>query len=359
MPESFGRWFLPGPTQVHPAVLEAMGRSPGDVPALLDRVRQPLRDLFRTARDVMPVAATPTGMMEAAIRSGVEERVLAVVGGKSGEDFARVAAACGKDVVRAMVPPGRTLEAEHLVQFLDGPEVDAVALVHAESSTGSLAPLEELSRVVRSRKNVQLLVDVTGSLGACPVETDAWMLDFAFAGSQEALALPFGLGLGVASERLLSRATRLTGRGTYFDLVHLAHDHLRPPEGPVLPQLAALALQLERMGAEGGLDARWKRHHKMLTLVEEWALLHPGFTLLPPEGRRSWTVSCLRLPAGSSSDRVVQAMHDRNWHIAPGWGDLRDSTIRIGHMGDVTPNALGELLRSLSEVAAAMLVSPV
>jgi aspartate aminotransferase-like enzyme len=52
-------------------------------------------------------------------------------------------------------------------------------------------------------------------------------------------------------------------------------------------------------------------------------------------------------------------MHDRNWHIAPGWGDLRDSTIRIGHMGDVTPNALGELLRSLSEVAAAMLVSPV
>ena len=354
MPEPFGRWFLPGPSQVHPDVLAGLGRLPEGTTTLLDQLRQPLKDVFRTTREVMLVASSPAGMMEAAIRSGVEERVLVVMGGSAGERFAQVARACGKEVVRAMVPAGRTLEAEHLVQFLDGPEVDAVALVHAESSTGSLAPLEELSRVVQSRKSVHLLVDATGSLGGCPVETDGWLLDFVFSGSEEALALPSGIALGVASERLLARAGRLTGRGTYFDLIHLAAPLGHRSDAPNLPQLGALAVQLERIEAEGGIEARWKRHHEMLTMVEEWVLLHPGFALLPAEGRRSWTVSCLRLPADLSSNRVVSSLNERGWRVGQGWGELRDSTIRIGHMGDVTPAELGGLLLALSDVVVSM-----
>ena len=351
MTEPTGRWFLPESSRVHPDVLAAMGYPPGEATSL-KRIREPLKALFRTSREVMVVVATPTGMMEAAIRSGVDERVLVVIGGSSGERFAQVAEACGKDVVRAMVPPGRTLEAEHLVQFLDGPEVDAVALVHAESSTGSLAPLEELAKVVRSRKQVNLLVDAAGSLGGCPVETDAWQLDFVFSGSQEALALPPGLALGVASERLVSRAGKVTSRGQYFDLVRLTNPSSPPSESDDLPQLGALALQLERIAREGGIEARWKRHHEMLKLVEEWVLLHPGFTLLPPEGRRSWTVSCLRLPETTSSDRVVTKMSERGWRIGEGWGNLRDTTIRIGHMGDADPVALTELLQALGEVVS-------
>ena len=344
-------WFLPGPSQVHPDVIAAMGRVPVAT-ASRDRIGSLLKDLFRTTREVMVLASSPTGMMEAAIRSGVDERVLVVIGGSSGERFAQVAEACGKDVVRAMVPAGRTLEAEHLVQFLDGPEVDAVALVHAESSTGSLAPLEELSRVVRSRKAVSLLVDAAGSLGGCPVETDAWQLDFVFSGSQEALALPAGLALGVVSERLLVRASKLTGRGTHLDLVQLANAQ-QPSDGHDLPQVGALAVQLERIAAAGGMEARWKRHQEMLNMVEEWILLHPGFALLPPAGRRSWTVSCLRLPGNTSSDRVVRMMGERGWRIGQGWGELRDTTIRIGHMGEAGPTDLGKLLQVLGEVADA------
>lgn len=310
---------------------------------------QALKDLFRTSRDVMLVAASATGMMEAAIRSGVEERVLVVIGGSYGERFAHVAQACGKDVVKAMVPPGRTLEAEHLVQFLDGPEVDAVALVHSESSTGSLTPLEELARVVRSRKDVHLLVDAAGSLGGCPVETDLWQLDFVFTCSEKALALPPGLALCVASDRLLARAAKLSGRGSYLDLVHLAQSNLRHSTTPI-PQTAALAVQLERISAEGGIEARWKRHHEMLKLVEEWVLLHPEFTLLPPEGRRSWTVSCLRTPTSLPGEKFVQQMKERGWRIGAGVGDLRDTTIRIGHMGEATPARLSELLAALADI---------
>jgi aspartate aminotransferase-like enzyme len=354
MTDVFGRWFLPGPSQVHPDILDAMAHmGAGDEGSrLLAGLGQPLKDLFRTSRDVMLVASSATGLMEAAIRSGVEERVLVVIGGSYGERFAQVAQACGKDVVRALVPAGRTLEAEHLVQFLDGPEVDAVALVHSETSTGSLAPLSELARVIRSRKDVHILVDAAGSIGGCPVETDQWELDFVFAGSQKALALPPGLALGVASDRLLARAGKLDGRGRYFDLVRLARDAGKPSSSFHLPQYAALAVQLDRIGAEGGIEARWKRHHAMLKLVEEWVLLTPGYELLPPEGRRSWTVSCLRLPQGVSSERVVGDMKERDWRIGQGTGDLRDSTIRIGHMGDVSPAQLSGLLAALSEVSS-------
>lgn len=359
MADAFGKSFLPGPAQVHPEVLEAMVRMP---PAeegvrLLAGIRQPLKDLFRTSQDVMLVASSATGLMEAAIRSGVEERVLVVIGGSYGERFAQVAQACGKEVVRAMVPPGRTLEAEHLVQFLDGPEVDAVALVHSESSTGALTPLSELARVTRSRKDVHLLVDAAGSIGGSPVETDQWELDFVFAGSQKALALPAGLALGVASSRLLARAARLTGRGRYFDLVHLARTAQQPSPSFLLPQYAALATQLDRISGEGGIEARWKRHHEMLNLVEEWVLLSPGFELLAPEGRRSWTVSCIRLPPGLPGDRVVADLKERGWEIGLGTGALRDSTIRIGHMGDVRPEHLSALLAALTEVARPVQVS--
>ena len=346
-----GHSFLPGPSEVHPAVLAAMVQ-----PETEESTRHPteqslaLKALFRTSRDVMLAAASGTGMMEAAVRSGVEDRVLVVIGGSYGERFAQVAQACGKDVVRAMVPPGRTLEAEHLVQFLDGPEVDAVALVHSESSTGSLAPLEELARVVHSRKDVHLLVDAAGSIGGSPVETDLWKLDFVFTCSEKALALPPGLALGVTSDRLLARAGKLSGRGHCLDLVPL----VRNPDPPAkaLPQAAALAVQLERIAAEGGIEARWNRHHGMLKLVEEWVLLHPHFTMLPPEGRRSWTVSCLKTPEGLSSEMIVQQMKERGWRIGVGSGDLRDTTIRIGHMGEATQAQLSELLADLGEIGS-------
>lgn len=356
MAEPFGRWFLPGPAEVHPEVLQAMARpmiAPGgsEMAALTAGLRQPLKDLFRTGRDVMVVAASATGLMEAAIRNGVEERVLVVIGGAYGERFAQVAEACGKEVVRAMVHPGRSLEPEHLAQFLDGPEVDAVALVHAEASTGALAPLAELTRVIKARKDVQVLVDAAGSIGGLPVETDQWGLDFVFTGSQKAMALPAGIALGVASDRLLARARKVNDRGRYFALDRLAEvageqERTSPP----LPQYFALAAQLDRITRDGGIEARWRRHHEMLTTIEEWIMVRPHLALLPVEGRRAWTVSCIRLPDGISSEVVTEEMRNRGWMIAPGSGELRESTIRIGHMGDVTAAHLLPLLDALEQL---------
>jgi aspartate aminotransferase-like enzyme len=319
---------------------------------LFASLQAPLRRLFRTTRPVLITASSSTGMAEAAIRNGVERRVLVVVGGFFGEWLARIAEACGKDVVRLSVPTGRTLEPDQLERLLDGPPVDAVALVHSDTSTGALAPVAELAQVVRARSNALLLVDAVTSVGALPVETDDWGLDFVFTGSQKALALPPGLGLAVASERLLERARRRNDRGWYFDL--LKYDEAartsRPTQTPALSLIYALERQLARIDAAGGLEARWQRHRAMLDVMERWAGEHPDFALLAQPGRRSWAVSALTPPAGLPVSEVLSRMRVRGFTLAGGLGDLAERVIRIGHMGDLEPGHLEAMLADLGRV---------
>lgn len=357
MTPEFGRWFLPGPTEVHPEVLAAMQRPMiahrgPEMERLLEDLKQPLARLFRTTNPVVIGTSSTTGFMEAAIRSGVRDRVLVVVGGAFGERFAQIAEAAGKEVVRVMVHPGRTLEPDHLAQFLDGPPVDALALVHSETSTGALAPLADLVAAVKGRKDLMILVDAASSLAGSPVETDLWGLDFVFAGSQKGLGLPPGLALGAVSPRLLERAKRLEDRGRYFDLTRYVEAAARnhPVSTPAIPLYFALEAQMARIARDGGIEARWRRHHEMLTMVEEWTLLRPTLSLLPAEGRRSWTVSCLRLPAGIRSDGIVTAMGERGWVLGAGYGELKAGTIRIGHMGDADPARLRDLLQDLAQL---------
>jgi len=358
-PIPFGRFFLPGPTEVHPDVLAAMLRPMiphrgADMVALLAGIEAPLRDMFRTSRRVLVGTCAATGFMEMAIRGGVRHRVLSVVGGAFGERFAAIGRACGLDVVRLDVNPGGTVEADMLRDALLRTEVDAVTLVHSETSTGALAPLAELAPVVHEFNDVMLLVDAVTSLAGSPVETDRLRLDFVFTGSQKALALPPGLALGVASERMLERARKLPGRGAYLDLVAYeeAFAERQPTNTPALSLFYALAGQCARIEQQGGVAARWDRHDAMRRTVEDWVDGEGGrlgFGYLPRCGRRSWTVSCLTVPQGMQSRPIVQRLKADGWIIGSGYGPLKDSSIRIGHMGDHTVAGVTELLGRIAE----------
>jgi len=188
-------------------------------------------------------------------------------------------------------------------------------------------------------------VDAVTSMAGLPVETDGWHLDFVFTGSQKALALPPGLALGVASPRMLERAKTLPARGLYFDLPSFesATAKFQPTNTPAISLLYALDVQLQRIDKEGGIEARWRRHDAMRRTVEQWAAAQ-GVEFVPREGRRSWTVSCLKLPAGKSAKDVVGALKKEGWVIGSGYGAIKDSSIRIGHMGDHSVAALEELL---------------
>jgi aspartate aminotransferase-like enzyme len=350
----FGRNFLPGPTDVHPEVLEATLQPyyfgfAEKMQALIAAMQPGLQRLFGTRQTVVISVSAASGMMEAAIRNGVRQRVLCVCGGYFGELFARIAEGCGKDVLRLNVHPGQTLEPDQLREFLDGPGIDAVSLVHSESSSGALAPLPELTKVIRERPDVMILVDGVTSIGAMPVEMDAWGIDFLLTGSQKALALPPGLAFGAASERLMQRATTLDDRGFYLSMTHLVNAAKKnfPLTTPALPVFHALARQLERIDASGGLAPRFARHAAMAKITADWAASR-GLTVLARPERRSPTVTAIELPAGKKSGDLVASLEAKDWLIATGLVPNVDRLIRIGHMGDLEPSHLEGLLSEIS-----------
>jgi aspartate aminotransferase-like enzyme len=362
MTPEFGQFFLPGPTEVHPDVLAAMTRPMiahrgREMVDLMRRLEGPLQRLCRTKRRVLVGTCAATGFMEMAVRSGVRQRALSLVGGAFGERFAAIVAATGREVMRLEVPYGRTVEPDMLRDALRRTEVDAVTLVHSETSTGALAPLEQLAQVVHERDDVLLLVDAVTSLGGSPVETDALKLDFVFTGSQKALALPPGLSVGVASERMIERAKTVPERGAYLDVLafdQAAADY-QPTNTPALSLLYALDAQMQRIEETGGVTARWERHQRMREMVEAWTQnrgAELGVGLLPAEGRRSWTVSCLTVPAGRNARDCAYAIRDKGWIVGTGYGKLKTTTFRIGHMGDHSLERLQALLGVVEEVMA-------
>ncbi len=356
----FGRFFLPGPTEVHPDVLQAMTkpmiphRGQGMVD-LLGGVEPGLKRLFCTDQPVMIGTCAATGFMEMAVRSGVQHRALSLVGGAFGERFAAIVAAAGRDVVRLDVQLGRTIEPDMLRDALKRGPVDAVTVVHSETSTGAWAPLEEWAAVVAEFDEVVLLVDTVTSMGGSPVKTDDWKLDFTFTGAQKAFALPPGLAFGVASEQMLDRAKTVPERGAYFDVVAYckAAESYQPTNTPAISLLYALEAQLRRIDHEGGPEGRWTRHDSMRKAVEAWVVGAGGdlgYSYLPVEGRRSWTVSCLNVPEGANGRTITRAMKKEGWVIGSGYGKLKSQTIRIGHMGDHSVERLNELLQCLETV---------
>src|SRR5581483_6644176 len=259
----FGRFFLPGPTDVHPEVMAAMqrpmiGHRSSAMEALLSGIAPSLSRIFRSpaTNPVLVGTASATGFMEMAVRNGVRRRALSLVNGSFSDRFANLVRACDKDCVRLDVPLGCAVEPDMLRDALRRTPVDAVTLVHSETSTGVLQDLPALAAVVREFDDVLLLVDAVTSLAGSLVETDAWGLDFVFTGSQKALALPPGLALGVASERMLERAKGLSARGLYFDLVAFADATARrqPTNTPAISLFYALEAQLGRIEREGGVE---------------------------------------------------------------------------------------------------------
>jgi predicted phosphoserine aminotransferase len=357
---TFGRFFLPGPTEVRPEILAAqaqamIGHRGKAMETLIADLQPGLRRIFRTSRPVYIAASSATGLMEAAIRNCAGRRVLSLVNGAFSERFYRIALAHGVEAVALEVALGVAHTPQLVADALAKGSYDAVTVVHSETSTGVLNPIREIADVVHRQPGCLLLVDsVTGVAGAA-VESDAWRLDFVLTGSQKALALPPGLALGVAQPAALERAQATPNRGVYFDLVEFESFIVKnqTPNTPALSLMYALATQVERIEAES-IETRWARHHAMAQLTWHWTETMNGkgvaLEVLAAPEFRSPTVTCIKLPSGMSGSAVDKEMKRRGYTISPGYGALKDSTIRIGHMGDHTVDELNELLQVLEDV---------
>ncbi len=212
-------------------------------PEALARTALKLRGLFRTIEPVVMLPGPAELLREIGLRVAIEHRVLVLVGGPAGAALAAQAESLGKEVIRVVTHPGQVLEPEQLGRFLQGPEVDSVALVHAEAG-GAVAPLEALGRVVRQRKGLMLLVDAGRTIGVELVETDRWGLDFVLAHSEGLEGMPPGLAFAALSSRLIARARGQTGRGMQLDLV--AHFDAAAQGRSLIPPPPELAALLEQ-----------------------------------------------------------------------------------------------------------------
>jgi predicted phosphoserine aminotransferase len=362
----FGRFFLPGPTEVLPEILQAqtrpmIGHRGKGSQDLVARLEEGLKPLFKTQRPVLISTSSATGLMEAAARNGVKQKALSLVNGAFSERFAEIVDSVGFEVERIDVPWGQTHDPQVLRARLAKGDIDAVTVVHSETSTGALQPLAQIAEVVRSFPGVVLMVDAVTSLCGAPVLTDEWGLDFVLTGSQKAMALPPGLAFGVASEAMMERSKSATRKGVYFDLVSF-FDNLAKQQTPNTPAVSlfyALEAQLKRIAANGGIDARCANHQAMAERTWAWvekSREERGIQLgvLASEGQRSPTVTCVKLPDGVKAPDVVAAVKAKGWVIGGGYGKLKDTTIRIGHMGDHTVAGVDAVLEVLDGVFAEM-----
>ena len=350
------RYFVPGPAFVAEEVRRAMTRpivphrSP-EFRALYDRLGPRLAEVFRTRGEVMTATASATFLTEAALISLAPDNALCVLGGAFSERWCEVARRLGKEVATVDVPWGRAVDPDDLRNALRAGTFDAMTVVHNETSTGVLNPLPEIARTVAAESDALLLVDAVSSLGGSPVETDRWGLDLVVSGPQKALALPPGLVPFALSQRAAARAEAVAPRGFYTDLLRYRDKH---GDGgtittPAIPQFYALDLQLDRI-LEEGMEARWDRHRAMATATVEWAE-SAGFTNVAEPDARSWTVSCLRPPQGVEAPALVEALGERGFTVAKGYGRWRESTLRIGHMGEVGLDDLQALFAAIDECA--------
>ena len=313
-----------------------------------------LQELFRTDRAVFVATASGTGMMESAVRCAPAGRLLALVNGAFAERFVTIARACNREVARHDIQWGDVADPGELRQLLARDSYSALTVVHSETSTGALSDIEAIAGVAREA-GVAVIVDSVSGVGGAQLETSAWGLDCVISASQKALALPPGLAFAAASEPFLRASEDVPARGLYFDLrdydVHARNDET--PSTPAVSLIFALAHQMRAIREEG-VEARWSRHESMRVAMEDWVgrtanRLGIGLGIVARVGARSPTVTVVSIPPGISADVLVAEVATRGFTIGTGYGRMRDTSFRVGHMGDHTTAKLMECLAAVED----------
>ncbi len=350
-------FFLTGPTHVRRDVLETLsrpvvGHRSQAFAELYASLAPRLRRVVRTAGDVLLATSSSTLVMESAVRSTVSGAVLNLTCGAFSERWHQISDLVGVEADRVSVPWGRAVEPELVREALRRKRYDAVTVVHNETSTGVMNPIEEIAKTVRAESDALLLVDAVSSLGGAPVETDAWGIDVVLAGVQKALALPPGLTVFTFSDRAAERAAAVPHRGFYTDLARYRDKHRAG--GTITTPAVSLVYALDRqldVILEEGVEARWERHRELMLHTAAWAERN-GFEHVAAPECRSWTVSCLKPPAGVEPARLRAGLARRGFTVAGGYGDWKPTTFRIGHMGEVRGADLDRLFAAIDEVVA-------
>ena len=347
------RMFVPGPVDVADEVLQAQAQAmmphrSKEFEAIYRSASEKSRGLFYTKHRVFLTASSGTGLQEAAIRNFVNRKVLSCVNGAFADRWYEVAVYNGKDADELAFEWDQPVNPDRVADAVKKGKHEAVTIVHNETSTGMQNPVKEIAQAVHSvAPDTLVLVDAVSSLGGVKIEMDAWGLDMLLTSSQKCLALPPGLALGAVSDRAMQKAEKVENRGWYFDLVRMEKHRLKDssPATPAMSLIFALDYQLDRMFKEG-FDNRFARHSAMAKRVQEWAEAHDQ-SIYAPVGYRSQTVTTIKNERGMDISKLNNFLKERGMRIANGYGQLKNITFRIAHMGETQMSDVDELLKAM------------
>jgi alanine-glyoxylate transaminase / serine-glyoxylate transaminase / serine-pyruvate transaminase len=342
----------PGPSMVHPRVLRALsapllGHLDPAFLAVMNDIQTLLRYVFQTShRFTIAISGTGSAGMEASIVNLVEPGDAVVVGinGVFGARLALVVERCGGKVIRVEAPWGECLEPSAIDEALrrSGP-VKAVAVVHAETSTGAWQPLDDIANLCRQH-GALFIVDAVTSLGGVPVEVNRIGIDVCYSGTQKCLSCPPGLAPFTMSDRALAVVNRRRSpcQSWYLDMSLIAdywaegtraYHHTAP-----ISMLYALREAL-RLVEEEGLPARFNRHRTNSDALVA-GLEELGLSPLPRIGQRLPMLSCVTVPSHIPEAEVrARLLTNYGIEIGGGLGPLKGKVWRIGLMGESSTEA--------------------
>lgn len=351
------RFFVPGPVWVRPEILQEMsrpiiGHRGAAFRDLFGRINADLKELFATTESTFVMTASGTGVMQAALENCVARRVLVTTCGAFSERWYNIAESLGYEVDRLDAGWGRAVDPQNLADHLarhHRAHYDAVTITHNETSTGVTNDVAALTEVVRDEApDALVLVDAVSSLGGIPVEFDQWGIDVCFASVQKAIGLPPGITVVAVGAQALARARKHPYLGSYFDFVAYKEkaDENSVPSTPSIPHFHALAAQLEHILRTEGLEARFERHRRMRALVHERTSRFAKLASDPANASATVTA----LAPVLSPDLIRDEMSKRGYTLGGGYGAWKETTFRVGHMGDVPIADFEAMLDALGEV---------
>jgi alanine-glyoxylate transaminase/serine-glyoxylate transaminase/serine-pyruvate transaminase len=333
----------PGPSDVPARVLAALGAPTlGHLdPAylkIMDQTRQMLREVFRTKNEMtMAISGTGSAGMEACVVNIIEpgDEMIVCVNGVFGGRMRDVAQRCGATVHSIEIEWGQSVDPQRVSDALkQHPKTKVVGLVHAETSTGALTPLEEISKIVHDA-GALLLVDAVTSLGGMDLRIDDWKIDLCYSGTQKCLSCPPGLAPVTVSPDAVAvmdqRKTKVQSWYLDFSMLRQYWDedrvyHHTAPVNMTYALNESLAIVLEE-----GLDARIARHTRNHHALRA-GLEAIGLKFVPKNSLT--TLNLVSVPEGVNDAQVRKSLLERyGIEIGAGLGPFKGKAWRIGLMG--------------------------
>ena len=299
-----------------------------------------LREVFITENQMtFPVSGTGSAGMEFCFANLIEpgDEVVIGVNGVFGARMAEVAERCGASVVKVESEWGKIIEPDQVANALKNRSPKMVAIVHAETSTGALTPVEEISKLTHEA-GALMLIDAVTSLGGCPVRIDDWDIDAVYSGTQKCLSCPPGLSPVSLSNRAMDSIKLRKGKvqSWYLDVNLLAnywgegarvYHHTAP-----ITMNYALHESL-RLVLNEGLEERWARHEANHALLKT-GLAGLGLYIASQEGHQLWQLNAVTVPEGIDEASVRKGLlASHGIEIGAGLGPLAGKVWRIGLMG--------------------------